>query len=72
MHRAMKQRDILRHDADGVTQAVLGDARDILAVDQDAAGLRIVEALQQCEKVDLPPPEWPTRPTRSPGREAER
>ena len=39
-HRAVEQRNVLRHDADGLAQAVLGDARDILAVDQDAAGLQ--------------------------------
>ena len=47
---AMEQRNVLRHDADGFAQAVLRDARDVLAVDQDAAALRVVEALQQREQ----------------------
>ena len=50
MHRAMEHRDVLRHDADGVAQALLRDARDILAVDQNAAGLHVVEPLQQREQ----------------------
>ena len=49
-HRAMKHRNVLRHDADGLAQALLGHARDILAVDQDASGLHVVEALQQREQ----------------------
>ena len=48
--RAVKQRDVLRHDGDGLAQALLRDARDVLAVDQDAAALQIVEALQQGEQ----------------------
>ena len=47
--RAVEQRDILRHHADGFAQAVLRDAGDVLAVEQDAAALRIVEALQKRE-----------------------
>ena len=46
----MEQRDVLRHDADRFAQALLGDAGDILAVDQDAAVLHVVEALQQREQ----------------------
>ena len=46
----MEQRDVLRHDRDRLAQAVLRDARNILAVDQDAAGLHVVEALQQREQ----------------------
>ena len=49
-YRAVKQRDVLRHDRDGGAQALLRDARDILPVDQDAAGLHVVEALQQGEQ----------------------
>ena len=43
----------LRHDADRFAQALLRDARDILAVDQNPAELRIVEALQQREQCRL-------------------
>ena len=49
MQRAVEQRDVLRHDGDGLAQALLGDLRDVLAVDQDAARLDVVEALQQGE-----------------------
>ena len=48
--RAVEQRNVLRHHADGLAQTVLRHARDILAVEQDAAVLRIVEALQQREQ----------------------
>ena len=48
--RAMKQRNVLRHDADGFPQALLRHPRDILAVDQDAAVLHVIEALQQREQ----------------------
>ena len=47
--RAVEERDVLGHDADLLAQALLGHQRDVLAVDQDAAGLEIVEALQQGE-----------------------
>ena len=46
-HRAMQQRDVLRHEGDRPAQALLGDARDVLAVDQDPAAIDVVEALQQ-------------------------
>ena len=48
--RAVEQRDVLRHDRDRLAQAVLRDARDVLAVDQDAPALHVVEALQQREQ----------------------
>ena len=48
--RAMKQRDVLRHDADRVPQALLRHAGDVLSVDQDAAVLHVIEALQQREQ----------------------
>ena len=67
MTRAVKQRDVLRHHGDGVAQALLRDARDILAVDQDAAVLHVVEALQQREQRRLAAAGWPTSPTRWPG-----
>ena len=46
----MEQRNVLRHDGDGFAQALLRDARDVLAVDQDAARLHVVETLQQREQ----------------------
>jgi hypothetical protein len=36
-HRAMKQRDVLRHDGDCVAQALLGEQADILPLDEDLA-----------------------------------
>ena len=45
--RAMEQRDVLRHHRDRGAQALLRDARDVLPVDQDAALLHVVEALQE-------------------------
>ena len=65
--RAVEQRDVLRHDRDGLAQALLRDLGDVLAVDQDAPRLDVVEALEQREDASiLPPPEAPTRPTRWP------
>ena len=46
----MEQRDVLRHDGDGLAQAFLRDVRDVLSVDQDAAALDVVESLQQREQ----------------------
>ena len=46
----MEQRNVLRHHADRLAQALLGDAGDILAVDQDTAVLHVVEPLQQREQ----------------------
>ena len=43
----MEQRRILRHHGDGAPQATLGDVAHILAIDQDAALLHVVEPLQQ-------------------------
>ena len=48
--RAVEQRDVLRHHRDRLAQALLGDPRDVLAVDGDAALLDVVEALQQREQ----------------------
>jgi hypothetical protein len=44
---AVQQANVLRHDGDRIAQALLRDAGDILAADQDAAGLHVIEALQQ-------------------------
>ena len=48
-HRAMQQRRVLRHHADLRAQALLRRVRDVLAVDQDAAALDVVEAQQQVD-----------------------
>src|SRR5262249_3317540 len=48
--RTVEQRSLLRDHRDRLAQAFLGDAGDVLPVDQDAPALRIVEALQQREK----------------------
>ena len=45
--RVVEQHRILRHDPDRAAQTVLRDIPDVLAVDLDRAGLRIVEAEQQ-------------------------
>ena len=65
--RAVQQRGVLRHHADLRPQALLGQPGDVAAVDQDAAPFRPVEAEEQVHQVDLPAPERPTSPTRSPG-----
>ena len=49
-HGAVQQRGVLRHHADLGPQAVLRDVGDVLAVDQDAAGLQVVEAQQQVDE----------------------
>ena len=46
-HRAVQQRGVLRDHADLRAQAVLGDGGDVLAVDQDAPALQVMEAQQQ-------------------------
>lgn len=45
--RVVEQDGVLRDDTDGGAQRRLRDGRDVLAVDQDAARVRIVEAEQQ-------------------------
>ena len=46
----MEQRDILGHHGDRRAQALLGDQGNVLAVDQDAAALHVIEPLQQREQ----------------------
>src|SRR6202012_5855139 len=48
--RAMKQRDILRHHRNGMTEAFLRHPRNILTINGDAAFADIVEALEQHEE----------------------
>src|SRR5258708_12082127 len=48
--RAVKQRYVLRNNGDGGAQALLGYPRDILAAEQNAATLHIIETMQQHEQ----------------------
>ena len=50
---AVQERGVLRDHRDAGAQALLGDARDVLAVDQDAARLGPVEAEQQVHQCRL-------------------
>ena len=52
-HRAVQQRGVLRDHADLRAQAVLRHVGDVLAVDQDAARLDVVEAQQQVDERGL-------------------
>ena len=49
----VEQRNVLRHDRDGLAQALLRHLGDVLPVDGDAALVGIVEALQQREQRGL-------------------
>ena len=44
-HRAVEQRRVLGHERDGAAQALLGDARDVVSVDEDAALVHAVAVL---------------------------
>ena len=46
----MQQRGILRHHGDMGAQALLGDAGDVLAIDQDAPALQLEEAQQHVDQ----------------------
>src|SRR3989344_735851 len=48
-HGAVQQRGVLRDHADVAAQAVLRDMGDVLPVDQDAARLHVMKALQQAK-----------------------
>src|SRR2546427_894613 len=48
--RAVKQGYVLRNDGDGGAQALLGDPRNVLAAEQNAPPLQVVETLQQHEQ----------------------
>ena len=45
----MQQRGVLRHHGNLRAQALLRDAGDVLAVDQDAAAFEVEEAQQQVD-----------------------
>jgi len=47
VQRVVEQHGVLRHDADGLAQAVLGHVAHVLAVDQYAAAADVVETEQQ-------------------------
>src|SRR5690606_17873752 len=47
---AVEQRRFLRHHGDLFSQAVLADAADALAVDQDAALLGVIQTLDQVDE----------------------
>ena len=63
----MEQQRLLRHVRDLPAQAALLHLRDVLAVYPDGPGLDVGEAQQQTGERRLPLPDWPTRPTFSPG-----
>ena len=65
--RSLQQTDVLRNNRDGCAKAFLCDTRNVLTADQDAARIHVVESLHNENRVDLPLPDAPTRPTRSPG-----
>ena len=46
----MQQRGVLRHHADLAAQRLLRDLRDVLAVDEDAPALEVVEAQEQVDE----------------------
>src|SRR4029453_11589181 len=48
--RAVEQRDVLRNDGNAGAQALLPHARNILAGDENAPALQVVETLQQDEE----------------------
>ena len=48
--RAMQQRGVLRHHADGPAQAFLRHVAQVLPVDQDAPALHVVEPQQQVDE----------------------
>ncbi len=52
-HRSMQQGGVLRDHADGLAKAVLGHVGDVLAIDEHAAGLDVVEAQQQVHERGL-------------------
>ena len=46
----VEQHGVLRHDADGCSQTVLGQVADILTIDRDAPCIDIVEAVDQARQ----------------------
>ncbi len=58
----MQQRGVLRHHGDLRAQAFLRDRGDVLAVDQDAATLGVVEMQQQVHQRGLAGARRPDQP----------
>ena len=54
----MEKRNVLGNDRNSRAQAVLGNLRDVLAIDAHTPALHIVEALQQEEERRLPTTRW--------------
>jgi hypothetical protein len=54
--RAVQQRSVLGNHANPRAQALLGDARDVLIIDEDAPAQRFVEAQQQIDEGGLSGP----------------
>src|SRR5262249_60885843 len=48
--RAVKQRNVLRNEGNSGAQALLRDPGDVLAAEQNAPALHVVETLQQHEQ----------------------
>jgi hypothetical protein len=66
--RVVEQDGVLRHDAERVAQAALGDEAQILAVDADDPGVGLVEPEQQPREAStFPEPLPPTTATDWPG-----
>ena len=53
-HCVVEQHRVLRHDADGLAHAGLGDVLDVLPGDRDATLLHIVKAVQQARQRGFP------------------
>ena len=45
-HRAIKEHGVLRHDADLAAQGIELHLIDVIAIDEDAAGARVIETRQ--------------------------
>ncbi|MNP32751.1 hypothetical protein D3C76_1259510 [compost metagenome] len=58
LHRAVEQRRILRHQREAAAQIARVELVDGLAVDADAALLRVEEAQQQVEQGRFAGPRW--------------
>ena len=67
----MQQRGVLRHHGDLRAQAFLRHRGDVLAVDQDAAALRVVEMQQQVHQRRLAGAGRADQPDALAGRDAQ-
>ncbi len=55
----MEEADILRHDCDCFSQGIVRQQRADFAVDEDGAGLHVVEPLYQRKDGRFSRPRWP-------------